>query len=192
MTARQRASNKKFSAQSFEFDIKICDLPRRAKLCVGIFEQRGSGVGRGSGGNKQQIKANEMAADINNSGQQQHPLYWVNCNIFDYRARLRWRNTFHMWNYSSADGCAPTHFCLSPLRQNFSNQNPREKVDLVLSFDHYAASESGGGLTIEFPPSGQHQPTAEDDDQCLKSYLSGGRNSAGTISKLFAQVSALI
>ena len=45
-----------------------------AKLCVGVFEKKRTGY--------------------------VHPLFWVNSNIFDYRAKLKWKHTLHMWNYS--------------------------------------------------------------------------------------------
>ena len=45
-----------------------------AKLCVGVYEKKRAGY--------------------------VHPLFWVNTNIFDYRAKLKWKHTLHMWNYS--------------------------------------------------------------------------------------------
>ena len=45
--------------QVFRFEIPVANLPRMAKLCVGVFEKK-----------------------KNNT---QHPLFWVNAYVFDYR-----------------------------------------------------------------------------------------------------------
>ena len=47
--------------QVFRFEIPVANLPRMAKLCVGVFEKK-----------------------KNNT---QHPLFWVNAYVFDYRCR---------------------------------------------------------------------------------------------------------
>ena len=52
---------------------------------------------------------------------QQHPLFWVNSYVFDYRSALRWRDTLHMWRYSIGEAM-PTHeAALSPLRHAIAN-----------------------------------------------------------------------
>ena len=52
----------------------MSDLPRMAKLCAGVYERK--------------------------RGSTAHPLFWVNTTVFDYKARLKWRDTYHMWPYS--------------------------------------------------------------------------------------------
>lgn len=52
--------------QSVQFDILVSNLPRMAKLCVGIFEKKKGSI---------------------------NPIFFVNTNIFDYKARLKWKAT---------------------------------------------------------------------------------------------------
>jgi hypothetical protein len=88
--------------QTFEFDISIHHLPRNAKLCLGVCERK------------------------------QYPLFWVNSNVFDYKAKMKWKCTMHMWNYTQA--CTPTYQFLSPLRQSVSNPDMKEAASVVVSF----------------------------------------------------------
>jgi len=46
-------------------------------------------------------------------------VFRVNANVFDYKAKLKWKDTLHLWNYSL--DMAPTHGCLTPLRHTISN-----------------------------------------------------------------------
>ena len=52
--------------QNFVFEIPVCKLPRMAKLCFGIFEKKKGNL---------------------------NPLFYVNTNIFDYKAKLKWKST---------------------------------------------------------------------------------------------------
>ena len=87
--------------QVLEFDLLISSLPRMARLCVGVYERKLH----------------------HHRGNALHPLFWVNASAFDYRGRLRRKGTHHMWSYSAAGDCAPTHANLSPLRQTMGNPN---------------------------------------------------------------------
>ncbi len=87
------------------FALPISSLPRKAKLCVGVYERK-------------QHRGNSV-----------HPLFWVNAVVFDYRARLRRKGTHHMWSYSEGD-CMPTHATLSPLRQSMGNPNLKASCNL--------------------------------------------------------------
>ena len=71
-----------------EFEITLANIPRMAKICFGLFEKR------------------------KNTFQ---PYSWVNFSVFDYKAKLRKRDTLHMWKYFLND-VMPTHEMLSPLR----------------------------------------------------------------------------
>ena len=64
---------------------------------------------------------------------QQHPLFWVNSYVFDYRSALRWRDTLHMWRYSIGEAM-PTHeAALSPLRHAIANPDLKAGPGLVLT-----------------------------------------------------------
>lgn len=93
--------------QVVELDMKIRDLPRMTKLCVGLFEKKKT---------------------------QAVPLYWVNANVFDYTAKIRRHDTLRMWKYSLGD-VMPTHEHLSPLRNCISNLDNRDTAHLVLCMD---------------------------------------------------------
>ena len=58
--------------QTFQFDLSVSRLPRFAKLCLAVH----------SGGSKQL------------------PLFWVNTNVFDYKAKMKGTSTLHMWPYT--------------------------------------------------------------------------------------------
>ena len=72
------------------FDIKVLNLPRNTKLCLGLFERK---------------KPNAPM----------HPISWVNMHVFDYQAKLRKRDTLHTWNYFLGN-VMPTFEMLNPLR----------------------------------------------------------------------------
>ncbi len=73
---------------TMHFDMKVSNLPRMTKLCLGIYEKKKSAM---------------------------HPISWVNANVFDYQAKLRKRDTLHTWKYFLGD-VMPTYEMLSPLR----------------------------------------------------------------------------
>jgi hypothetical protein len=43
----------------------------------------------------------------------------VNTNVFDFKAKFKWKDTLHLWNYTLYT--PPTHWNLSPLRHTISN-----------------------------------------------------------------------
>lgn len=90
---------------AIEFDITVSNLPRMAKLCFALYVIR---------------KTNAL-----------QPISWVNANVFDYRAKLRKRDSLHMWRYSLNDAM-PTYEMLSPLRTNISNPKTRDSTSIVL------------------------------------------------------------
>jgi hypothetical protein len=80
------------------------------KLCFGVFEKRGW------------------------PNTAQHPLFWVNAHIFDYRGILLSRDTLHLWKYSLGD-IMPTHESnLSPLRHTVSNPDRDDTPNLIMQF----------------------------------------------------------
>ena len=94
--------------KNFRFQISTASLPRMTKLCVGVFEKR-------------------RASSI-------YPLFWVNSFVFDYKSALRWRDTLHMWRYSTGE-VMPTHEAtLVPLQHSVSNPDLKEASDVVLCF----------------------------------------------------------
>ena len=96
--------------QPFEFDISLSRLPRMTKLCIGIFEKRGW------------------------PNTTQHPLFWVNAHIFDYRGILLSRDTLNLWKYSLGD-VMPTHENnLSPLRHTVSNPDRDDTPNVIMQF----------------------------------------------------------
>lgn len=101
--------NEEINAQVV-FDITLSNLPRMAKLCFGLFDRQ---------------RKNTL-----------QPLCWVNTNVFDYKAKLRKRDSLHMWRYCLND-TMPTHEMLSPLRTNISNPNTRDSTSIVLRIHDY-------------------------------------------------------
>ena len=75
--------------QTFQFKLSISRLPRYAKLCLAV-----------------------------HSGSKQVPLFWVNTNVFDYKAKMKGTSTLHMWPYTQVlqhqlqgdHGCLTLHF----------------------------------------------------------------------------------
>ena len=72
--------------QSFKFELLISQLPRSAKICIGIYEKKRS---------------------------HENPLFWVNTNLFDYKGKLKSHCTLHLWKYHPGSG--PTYYNLSHL-----------------------------------------------------------------------------
>ena len=66
--------------QTFQFDLSIARLPRFAKLCLAVHS------GGGAGGSSR--------------GQQLCPLFWVNTNVFDHKAKMKATSTRYMWPYT--------------------------------------------------------------------------------------------
>ena len=112
--------NKSFGVEvggEVKFDISLANVPRMAKLCFGLFERR-----KGTA----------------------YPLAWVNTNVFDYKAKLRRRDSLHFWRYFLND-IMPTHEMLSPLRTNITNPSTRDSTSIVLVFHDY------GYAKIQYP-----------------------------------------
>ena len=159
-----------FFSQVVAFDLLVSDLPRKAKLCVGVYERK-------------QHRGNSL-----------HPLFWVNASAFDYRGRLRRAATHHMWSYSAAAGdCSPTHAALSPLRRTMGNPNLKEAADLVMSFADDVAAECDS-VEYGFLAEADSSLAAEDargigaGDDADGAFGGGGVNAhVGTINKMFTQ-----
>jgi len=52
--------------------------------------------------------------------------------VFDYKGKMKGKDTLHMWNYTVDQGS--THGALSPLRPTISNPNIHDATDIIISF----------------------------------------------------------
>jgi phosphatidylinositol-4,5-bisphosphate 3-kinase len=135
-----------------EFDILVSCLPRMTKLCFGFFEKRKT---------------------------TQHPLSWVNTNVFDYMSKMRKSDTLHMWKYFLGT-VMPTCEMLSPLRCNVSNVNSRESITSIVltiqdDLDHQKK--------VQFPNSvGKTTPMMP-----INEHSNNGFNNNTRITKLYGE-----
>ncbi|XP_059078692.1 phosphatidylinositol 4,5-bisphosphate 3-kinase catalytic subunit beta isoform-like isoform X2 [Tigriopus californicus] len=132
--------------KEFQFRLKISSLSRESKICVSLFDKR-------------------RTSNI--------PLFWVNSNLFDYKGKLKWKATFHMWKFSPGS-TTPTHQQLLPLGPNIGNPNMSDAVHLVATFQN-------GDIQgwVEYPACVSPEVKAND--------LMDSNNNIGTITKFYTQ-----
>lgn len=99
--------------ESVPFDIDVADIPRMARLCVVLFEQR----------------ANKIA-----------PLTWANITIFDFRSFLRSGCIcLSMWRYANE---IELDNILNPLGTVMANPYADEATTLTITFEKYTENEA--------------------------------------------------
>ena len=136
------------------------------KLCIGVFEKRGW------------------------PNTTQHPLFWVNAHIFDYRGILLSRDTLHLWKYSLGD-VMPTHENnLSPLRHTVSNPDREDTPNLIMQFfslDLSVSDENGTQSTTSLLDGateklGFKPPRIEFNELSVSSGTDGSMEDSNTLS----------
>lgn len=111
-----------------EFDIKVCNIPRNAKLCFVLYE-----ISRYAKGAKSK-KLKEMAKDA--ASVATNPIAWANTTVYDFKCQLRsGAMTLYMWTYAED---MMSDDVLHPLGTVVSNPNTEYSTSLTLNFSSYA------------------------------------------------------
>lgn len=111
------------------FDIAVCDLPRSARLCLGVFEEPPAVVKQ-----QQQQKSGKKASTAQ---LQEDPrgAGWVNISVFDYRRGLRrGAMTLYCWSVEH-DMDLP-----KPLGTVVSNPDHDKAISVTVTFPRYHSS----------------------------------------------------
>ncbi|CAH0604358.1 unnamed protein product [Chrysodeixis includens] len=108
--------------QELTFPIKVCNLPRMARVCFGVYEITKS-------------KSKRRGKDSNKEGVNR--LTWANTMIFDYKEQLRTDGvTLSMWTHV-ADDTQGDDLVLHPLGTVVSNPNTDSCAALQVKFSNY-------------------------------------------------------
>uniref|UniRef100_A0A1Y1N7Q3 PI3K-RBD domain-containing protein n=1 Tax=Photinus pyralis TaxID=7054 RepID=A0A1Y1N7Q3_PHOPY len=119
--------------ETLKFDIKVCNIPRNAKLCVVVYE-----VTKNSKGNKTKRIRESSNKDV-------YPIVWGNTTVFDFRSHFKsGAMTLYMWTYAE-DMINDDVF--HPLGTVVSNPNTKYATALTLIYDSFGQEQQ----TILYP-----------------------------------------
>ncbi|KAF5291172.1 hypothetical protein FQA39_LY14414 [Lamprigera yunnana] len=119
--------------ETLDFDIKVCNIPKNAKLCFVVYEVR-----KTSKGNKTR-KLREL------SNKDVYPIVWANTTVFDFRSHLKTdAMTLYMWTYAE-DMINDDVF--HPLGTVVSNPNTKYATALTLTFNSFGYEQQ----TVVYP-----------------------------------------
>lgn len=103
------------------FDIKVCNIPRNAKLCFVVYEINKYAK------NSKTKKFKESKDSLYN------PLAWANTTVYDFKGQLKnGAMTLYMWTYAED---MMSDEVLHPLGTVVSNPNIDYSTALTLIFD---------------------------------------------------------
>lgn len=108
--------------ETLKFDIKVCDIPRMARLCFVLYEV--SKTGKGLKG-RRLVKDTKQEFFIN-------PFCWANTTIYDFKSQLKTgAMTLYTWPYAED---MQNDDILHPLGTVVSNPNFDNAAALMLTF----------------------------------------------------------
>lgn len=118
--------NKAFAEwdETLKFDIKVCNIPRMARLCIVIYE-----VARNAKHVRaRRLKDTQKDLYIN-------PLCWVNTTLFDYKNQFKnGGQTLYTWTYAED---SDSDELLHPLGTVEPNPRIRESSSITMNFHNY-------------------------------------------------------
>lgn len=120
--------------QTIEFDIKVYNIPRMARLCLVVYET------------VKNSKSGMRARRLKDSGKELfiNPIAWVNINVFDYKNQLKTGGvTLYTWAYAED---ADSEDLLHPLGTVEPNPRTEECASITMGFHNYNSE-----LTILYP-----------------------------------------
>lgn len=130
-TTERRATgneNNKASAEwneALNFDIKVCNVPKMARLCLVIYE-----IAR----NAKHVRARRLK-NTQKDLCYINPLCWVNTTLFDYKNQLKnGGQTLYTWTYAED---SDSDELLHPLGSVEPNPRIRECSSITMSFHNY-------------------------------------------------------
>ncbi|KAK4875877.1 hypothetical protein RN001_012299 [Aquatica leii] len=119
--------------ETLKFDIKVCNIPKNAKLCFVVYEATKS-----SKGNKTRRIRESSNKDV-------YPIAWANTTVFDFRSHLKTgAMTLYMWTYAED---MMNDDVLHPLGTVVSNPNTKYATALTLTFNSFGYEQQ----TIVYP-----------------------------------------
>ncbi|PSN34153.1 hypothetical protein C0J52_10044 [Blattella germanica] len=127
--------------EDLTFDLKVCNIPRMARLCLVVYEISKSAKGVKS----RKVKDQKQELYIN-------PLAWVNTTVYDFKNQLKTgAMSLYMWTYAED---VQTEDILHPLGTVVSNPIVDHATALTLTFHRYHAER-----TVMYP-----SPVVESND----------------------------
>ncbi|XP_014289821.1 phosphatidylinositol 4,5-bisphosphate 3-kinase catalytic subunit delta isoform [Halyomorpha halys] len=110
--------------EDLQFDIKVCNIPRMARLCFVVYEISKSARGLRS----RKIRDSKQELYIN-------PMGWVNTTVYDFKNQLKTgAMTLYMWTYAED---MQTDDLLHSLGTVVSNTNTENAAALTITFHKY-------------------------------------------------------
>ncbi|RZF40704.1 hypothetical protein LSTR_LSTR007995 [Laodelphax striatellus] len=110
--------------EDLTFDIKICDIPRMARLCLVVFELSKNAKAVRA----RRLKDSKQDLFVN-------PMGWVNTTVYDFKNQLKsGAMTLYMWTYAED---TQSDDLLHPLGTVVSNPNIEHSTALTISFPKY-------------------------------------------------------
>lgn len=126
-TTERKATSNEYNKASAEwnetltFDIKVCNIPRMARLCLVIYE-----VVR----NAKHVRARRLK-----DSQYINPLCYVNATLFDYKNQFKnGGQTLYSWTYAED---SDSDELLHPLGTVEPNPRTAESVSITMTFHNY-------------------------------------------------------
>lgn len=108
--------------ETLRFDIKVCDIPRMARLCFVLYEISKTAKGLKS---RRMWKDSKQEFYIN-------PLYWANTTIYNFKSQLKTgAMTLYAWTYAED---MQNEDLLHPLGTVVSNPHSEHAAALMLTF----------------------------------------------------------
>lgn len=119
--------------------LKVCNVPRMARVCFVVYET----TKQAKGGKSRRIKESSNKEIFIN------PLAWVNTTVYDFRNQLKTgAMTLYMWTYAEAEDIQTDEF-LHPLGTVVSNPNVEHTTSLTLTFDRYVQKSAKQSMIQE-------------------------------------------
>uniref|UniRef100_A0A1B6CVF3 phosphatidylinositol 3-kinase n=1 Tax=Clastoptera arizonana TaxID=38151 RepID=A0A1B6CVF3_9HEMI len=119
--------------EDLTFDLKVCNIPRMARLCLVVYEILKSAKGVRA----RRLKDSKQELYVN-------PMGWVNTTVYDFKNQLKTgAMTLYMWTFAEE---TQTDDLLHPLGTVVSNPNVEHSTALTITFHKYHAEH-----TIVYP-----------------------------------------
>ncbi|XP_046678812.1 phosphatidylinositol 4,5-bisphosphate 3-kinase catalytic subunit delta isoform [Homalodisca vitripennis] len=116
--------------EDLTFDIKVCDIPRMARLCFVLYEILKSSKGVRS----KRLKDSRQELYVN-------PMGWVNTTVYDFKNQLKTgAMTLYMWTTFAEE--TQSEDLLHPLGTVVSNPNVDHSTALTITFHKYHAEHT--------------------------------------------------
>lgn len=132
--------------ETLTFDIKVCDIPRNAKLCFAIYE-----VSKNS-----KVPKNKRFREASNRDFFCNPILWANTSVYDFKDQLKTGDmSLYMWTYAEDILQMMSDSILHRLGTVVNNPNTTRATALTITFDNYSKE------TILFPTIGTLLAEAE-------------------------------